>query len=280
MLGLLDPKLDYIFKNIFGVEKNKRLLISLLNAILRDKPHIESVTLNNPEITKILEEDKTSRLDVKAETDDGLLIDVEIQCRNTGEIPARAFHYLANMMPHVVKKNESYRKANVMSIWILGENVTDRTNPISEAYMTFQPNSPDPYQIMTDNARIIFIELEKFNPITPNLQDMLTAWLLFLKNPVFLNDQYLKVEEIKDAMDTLKYISADDEIREIADLREKTQSDKNSELTVAREEGIEEGIEKGIEIGRDNERKKNAEIIAERFKIPLVEAEKLLKNKK
>lgn len=276
MLGLLDPKLDYIFKNIFGVEKNKRLLISLLNAILRDKPHIESVTLKNPEITKILEEDKTSRLDVKAETDDGLLIDVEIQCRNTGEIPARAFHYLANMMPHVVKKNESYRKANVMSIWILGENVTDRTNPISEAYMTFQPNSPDPYQIMTDNARIIFIELEKFNPITPNLQDMLTAWLLFLKNPVFLNDQYLKVEEIKDAMDTLKYISADDEIREIADLREKTQSDKNSELTVAREEGIEEGIE----IGRDDERKKNAEIIAERFKIPLIEAEKLLKNKK
>ncbi|MDR0753521.1 MAG: Rpn family recombination-promoting nuclease/putative transposase, partial [Holosporaceae bacterium] len=33
MTDLLDPKLDYIFKNIFGVEKNKPLLISLLNSL-------------------------------------------------------------------------------------------------------------------------------------------------------------------------------------------------------------------------------------------------------
>ena len=262
MLSLLDPKLDYIFKNIFGVEKNKKLLISLLNAILRDNPHIKDVTLENTEISKILEEDKASRLDVRAKTDAGIDIDIEIQCRNTGEIPARAFHYLANMMPHAVKSNESYKKANVMSIWILGENVTDRVNPISDAYMTFQPNSPDPYQVMTDNARIIFIELEKFNPITPNLQDMLTAWLMFLKDPVFLNDEYLKVKEVKEAMDTLKYISSDDEVRAIADLRERTLSDKNSELTVAREQGLEEGREIGIEEGREiGEKKKTKEAV-------------------
>jgi hypothetical protein len=28
--------------------------------------------------------------------------------------------------------------------------------------MTFQPNDPDPYQILTDNARIFSVELEKF----------------------------------------------------------------------------------------------------------------------
>ncbi|MBQ8651401.1 MAG: PD-(D/E)XK nuclease family transposase, partial [Alphaproteobacteria bacterium] len=43
MRQLLDPKLDYIFKNIFGVEKNKRLLISLLNAILDNNPKINEV---------------------------------------------------------------------------------------------------------------------------------------------------------------------------------------------------------------------------------------------
>ena len=258
MLSLLDPKLDYIFKNIFGVEKNKRLLISLLNAILRGNPHIKDVTLKNTDITKILEEDKASRLDIKAQADNGLLIDIEIQCRNTGEIPQRAMHYLANMMPHAVRKDESYKVANVMSIWILGENVTDRKNPISEAYMTFQENDSDPYQVMTDNARIIFIELEKFKPKTPNLKDMLSAWLMFLKNPVFLDKQYLQIEEISEAMDTLKYISSDDEVREIADLREKTLSDKNSEMTVAREEGLAEGIELGMKKGQKDKTKEAA----------------------
>jgi predicted transposase YdaD len=37
-------------------------------------------------------------------------------------------------------------------------------------------------------------------------------------------------------METLKYISADDETRAIANLRQKTINDHNSEMTVAREE--------------------------------------------
>lgn len=46
-------------------------------------------------------------------------------------------------------------------------------------------------------------------------------------------------------MDILKYISADDEIRAIADLRQKTINDYNSEMTVALETGREEGREEG-----------------------------------
>ncbi|MDR2464366.1 MAG: hypothetical protein LBD36_01995, partial [Holosporales bacterium] len=45
----------------------------------------------------------------------------------------------------------------------------------------------------------------------------------------------------------------DDDVRAIADLRQKTINDYNSEMTVAREEGLEEGIAigeaKGIAIG-------------------------------
>ena len=163
--GLLDPKMDFVFKQVFGTEKNKPLLISFLNALLFDeKPCIQDLRLDNTDISKILEEDKSSRLDVKATTDDGTKIDIEIQIRNTGDIPQRAFHYLSNMISHSVRRGSSYGSSNVVGIWILGENVTERQNAISEAYMTFQHNDPDPYQILTDNARIFFIELPKFNP--------------------------------------------------------------------------------------------------------------------
>ncbi|MDR0640114.1 MAG: Rpn family recombination-promoting nuclease/putative transposase, partial [Holosporales bacterium] len=35
MTELLDPKLDYIFKTIFGTEDRKPLLISFLNALFK-----------------------------------------------------------------------------------------------------------------------------------------------------------------------------------------------------------------------------------------------------
>jgi predicted transposase/invertase (TIGR01784 family) len=240
-VGLLDPKQDFVFKNIFGKEDGKPALISLLNSLFKGNPHIEDLHLENTDITKILEEDKASRLDIKASTDDKLILDIEIQIRNTGEIPQRAFHYLANMMPHIVKSNESYKGPHVIGIWILGENVTNRQNAISEAYMTFQPSDPDPYQIMTDSARIFFVELKKFDPKNADSRDLLNGWLSFLQDPVFLDREFLNVPEINDAMETLKYISADPETRALADLRQKTINDHNSEITVAREEGKAEG---------------------------------------
>ncbi|MBQ8651088.1 MAG: hypothetical protein IJ481_00985, partial [Alphaproteobacteria bacterium] len=70
------------------------------------------------------------------------------------------------------------------------------------------------------------------------------------------------------AMETLKYISLDDDTREIADLRRQTLNDMISETTLAREEGIlegritgkvegrlegiEEGLKKGKEEGANN----------------------------
>jgi predicted transposase/invertase (TIGR01784 family) len=244
-VGLLDPKQDFVFKNIFGKEDGKPALISLLNSLFKGNPHIENLRLENTDIAKILEEDKASRLDIKATTDDKLILDIEIQVKNTGEIPQRAFHYLANMMPHIVKSNESYKGPHVIGIWILGENVTNRQNAISEAYMTFQPSDPDPYQIMTDSARIFFIELPKFNPKNADSRDLLNGWLSFLQDPVFLDREFLNVPEINDAMETLKYISADPETRALADLRQKTINDHNSEITVAREEGKAEGKAEG-----------------------------------
>jgi predicted transposase/invertase (TIGR01784 family) len=256
--GLLDPKQDFVFKNIFGKENGKSSLISLLNSLFNDSPRIKDLHFDNTDITKILEEDRASRLDIKATTDNNTILDIEIQVKNTGEIPQRAFHYLANMMPHVVKTNESYKGPHVIGIWILGENVTSRQNAISEAYMTFQPSDPDPYQIMTDSARIFFIELPKFDPKNADKRELLHGWLSFLQNPCFIDASFLKIKEINDAMETLKYISADPETRAIADLRQKTINDRNSEMTVAVEKATAEGIAIGEARGKAEGKKEAA----------------------
>ncbi|MDR1235393.1 MAG: hypothetical protein LBJ96_00135 [Holosporaceae bacterium] len=67
----------------------------------------------------------------------------------------------------------------------------------------------------------------------------------------------MRIKEINDAMETLKYISADPETRAIADLRQKTINDRNSEMTVAVEEAEARG-EAGGELKKAGETALNA----------------------
>ena len=91
---LFAPKLDYIFKKIFGSEKHPRILISFLNAcikpeypitkvIIKNFPSVISPTTasvaKNTEITKEYMEESFSRLDVLATTQDGEVINIEMQ---------------------------------------------------------------------------------------------------------------------------------------------------------------------------------------------------------
>ena len=46
---LLNPKIDFVFKKIFGSEKHPGVLISFLNAVLKPKNNITDVELKHPE---------------------------------------------------------------------------------------------------------------------------------------------------------------------------------------------------------------------------------------
>ena len=96
--SLLDIKSDFIFKLVFGSEKNKKVLISFLNAVFKGNPKVKDVTLKNTEIARILQNNRTVRLDVKAEIGNKNFVDVEVQVRNTGDIIDRGIQYLSNMM--------------------------------------------------------------------------------------------------------------------------------------------------------------------------------------
>ncbi len=48
----MNPKIDFVFKSIFGSEKHPKILISFLNAVLgyEDKNKIVKVQIENPNI--------------------------------------------------------------------------------------------------------------------------------------------------------------------------------------------------------------------------------------
>ena len=55
---LLNPKIDFVFKKIFGSEEHPEILISFLNAVLKPKKPIVSVEIKNSDLEKEYIEDK------------------------------------------------------------------------------------------------------------------------------------------------------------------------------------------------------------------------------
>ena len=78
-IGILSPKIDFIFKRIFENEKHPKILVSFLNSVIKPNDLIRSVEIKNTDIEKEHIEYKYSRLDIKAITNSREHINVEIQ---------------------------------------------------------------------------------------------------------------------------------------------------------------------------------------------------------
>ena len=262
---LFDPKVDYVFKILFGDENDKSMLISLLNAILKGKPTIKDLILNNTDIPKILKDNKSCKLDILATSDEGIKFNIEMQCKKTKDIINRTVYYASKLFTKDLKENDDYNNSKVISIWIFGENVTDRESAINEAYMTLQKTNNEDYEILTDHLRIIYLELNKYKITKDNIDDKLTKWVDFLTNPIDLEKSTFEDEDIEKARKKLEFISSDDKERASLEAIKEGLFDQYSSFNIGKKEGIEEGLKEGLKEGEkkgkiEGEKNKSIEI--------------------
>ena len=239
--GLLDPKVDFVFKNIFGSEKNPEILISFLNATLKPKNKITTVKIKGTDIAKQFIEDKYSRLDVKATTNNNEIINIEIQLKNEHNMIQRSMYYLSKMYEEQLGEGEDYSKlGRTVCINILNFKYL-KTERFHTGYRLKEIES---HEELTDIIEMHFIEIPKLEENSDE-KDMLVAWTEFLKNPESEKVRSLEmtIDEIRQAKDQLVRMSNDTEQREIYDMRAKILKDKVSALNKAKEEGKEEGRE-------------------------------------
>ena len=108
----LEPTMDFVFKRIFGQDDSKYSLLSLLNSILDGAPFIQDLKILNAETQKEDPFGKASRLDIEAITNDNIIVNVEIQCRDTGELFGRAVTYTSNLLVHNSNPNSINKEIN------------------------------------------------------------------------------------------------------------------------------------------------------------------------
>ena len=247
MRGLLDPKMDFVFKNIFGSEKHPNILISFLNATLKPKDLITAVEIKNTDLNKGYIEDKFSRLDVKATTSNNEIINIEIQLKNEYNMIKRSLFYWSKLYSEQLNEGEDYSVLKrTICINILNFKYL-KTRKFHSGYRLKEIYSNEE---LTDVAEIHFIEIPKLEEGTDE-KDMLVAWIEFLKNPESekVRSLEMSIDEIREAKDELIRMSNDDTPRELYEMRAKTLKDKISALNEAERKGIKKGRQEGIKEG-------------------------------
>ncbi|MFY8264036.1 Rpn family recombination-promoting nuclease/putative transposase [Clostridium perfringens] len=244
---LLNPQIDFVFKKIFGTEKNKPILINFLNAVIKPITPIKDVEIKNNDIDKDFIEDKFSRLDVKATTSNKEHINIEIQVKNEYNMIQRTLYYWSKMYSEQIQNRDNYNKLErTVCINILNFKYL-KNDKYHNAYRLKEITSNEE---LTDLQEIHFIELPKFNEIgnkeyVENVEkmDALEKWLEFLVEPESNTVRQLELsnEEIKLAKSELYRLSMDSKEREQYNMREKAIYDRISALENAEAKGKFEG---------------------------------------
>ena len=259
---LLNPQIDFVFKKIFGTEKNKPILINFLNAVIKPTTPIKDVEIKNNDIDKDFIEDKFSRLDVKATTSNKEHINIEIQVKNEYNMIQRTLYYWSKMYSEQIQNRDNYSKLErTVCINILNFKYL-KNDKYHNAYRLKEITSNEE---LTDLQEIHFIELPKFNEIgnkeyVENVEkmDALEKWLEFLVEPESNTVRQLELsnEEIKLAKSELYRLSMDSNEREQYNMREKAIYDRISALENAEAKGkierelelVKASLKQGLEI--------------------------------
>lgn len=236
---LLDPRVDVIFKRIFGSEHNKDVLLAFLNSTFREagESPLTEIVLLNPYSEPDSPGDKLSIMDIKAKTANGQLINIELQLFNPYHMEKRTLFYWSEMYYHQIPKGYNY---NTLKKCVT-INILDFTLLNNDRYHSVFHLREDHTGIpLTDDIKIHVIELMKLDELSVPLEEGgLVNWLLFLKGVDKSNWEVLAMNEpmLKKAMDTLEFLSQDAEARMEYEARMKALSDEKSRIEGARLEG-------------------------------------------
>ena len=251
-------KLDVIFKRVFGNEQNQDIIAAFISDML-DIPRksIQSIIINNVELTPEFLEQKFSRLDLKLNVD-GRIVNVEMQVNREDDFKERTLFYWSKLYSEELKVGDVYGDLKqTICINIINFDLFD----CKDYHSLFKIKENERNEVLTDKFAIHFFELLKINKYKKNkrVEDWLNLINAETEDDLMAIQQKTTIPEVQQTIVMLREMSADEKIRQEAYYREKRLLDEASALGSARREGKEEGLAEGRAEGRNA---REAEIIA------------------
>jgi len=241
-----NPKIDLVFRKLFGSKENKNILLSFINAVLDNKPKIKDLEIKNPYNLADYLQGKMSILDVKAVDETGRWYDIEMQLAEQGAYGKRSLYYWGQVYSNQIKKAEDYRELKKT----IGIHLLDFDYFADDRYkrkVVLKDEATNQNYQQLDYQELHFIEMSKFNKKLEETRTVLDRWITFLNKAYEYDQDNLPQElreekEIEEAVERLTRMYFDREEQEVYEAERKQIMDKKEEIKTAEEKGIEKGV--------------------------------------
>jgi predicted transposase/invertase (TIGR01784 family) len=248
---ILLPKNDFLFKLIFGDERNKKLLKSFLQAVLELPDDEFDIVFLDTHLKQEFSDDKLCVIDIRIKTKTGKQIDIEMQMAPTANLFERICYYKAKMLLEQIGMGENYDKLKkVIRILVADFCFVDGGDPTRYHHCYRQCDNVDE-TYFGDVEEIHVLELPKL----PKDSDKTLAWdwakFIGAETEEELDMIAAQSEVMKTAVSELYRVSSDADVRLQYELREKARRDAAARELYLRQ--IEDRIRQGEDRIRQGE---------------------------
>lgn len=246
-------KYDFMFKALFGNEKNLKILTRFLSDFLEiDYNELNGkIKILNNELIKNDRNDKKKSVDVIVELNDNKIINLEMNAnKDYPGLVDRNTAYICKIFSEQYLSGGDYKKTKkCIQININAFKYPKDKNGVS----TFKLRDEEGI-ILTENLEIHNIDVEYINEIcyTKNRKRNLDKWAKIFKTEKLseLKRSSEFMEEIgKELVYEVERLSSDEHIIGLYDAEKEEKMIRNSYILDAQEKGMKQGFEKGIEKG-------------------------------
>ena len=253
ILGI-DPKVDIVFKKVYGSDSSTDLTVSLINAVLETfaAHRVVEVELLNPYSEKMALDDKLSILDIKARDLAGWLFNVEMQMLAVAALDPRLLYYWAKVYSQQLSAGDDYTglRPTISICFVNGVLFSER----AEYHTCFRLLDPTGAVCLTGDLVMHVLEIPKFNKTLAELETPLDVWLYFLTNGEQMDADALPTEldrepGVRKAMGILKMFTQNDMERELYEGRLKAKRDMQ---TLESQRRMLEAERRTLEVQRDH----------------------------
>ena len=250
---MIDLKIDYGFKKVFGTDENKRLAIGMLRAILPDKDIVDLTFIQN-QADVFGSDAKKSVYDIRCTLSDGSRVIVEIQQTKQHHFKERVLYYGSMPISNQVKVGADYRMEQVIVVSFVtfdmphGEKWDEK---VRTHYRLREVHGDDE---MTDRLEFVFVELGRMNKSAEEcetFEEKLYHCILHMEKmevmPKNFDEDYFKA--LNRAARTANFTG-----EELEEYRKamRTERDLINQLAYAHDKGVEEGFTNGFDRGHEN----------------------------
>jgi predicted transposase/invertase (TIGR01784 family) len=258
----INPFTDYGFYLLFGTEPNKDITLELVNALLKGKEVIKSLSLLPTEQLGDTKDDRRSVFDVYCENEQGEINIIEMLKADQQWFKDRSVYYSSFPIRQQGEKGRWHFGLKADTISIL-DFVFDEDKDDKEYYHhVVQLMDVNKKEFFYDRLTYIYLEMPKSEKAESELVTMADKWLYALKNLPRLLERPAALQEriFKKFFDVAEIGNLSKEEYAKYFESEKVYYDNDGAIRTAEAKGLAKGLEEGtIKANRENARKMKAD---------------------